>query len=104
MKQVAMLAALAFVIGIVRVASAEPCGGTICATDEQPTTPGQTTPSPCDDPNCTRQTPSLEKGLRDLSNATEHALKPQQIPATPPALENALKDLSSATERALKPQ
>ena len=41
-------------------------------------------------------------GLKDVSNATEHAAKAKEEPVTSTALQNAMKELSYATEHALK--
>jgi hypothetical protein len=106
MKRIAMLAALALAVGIGGVdSSAQPCSDSnTCATNGQATTPPQATPSPCNGPDCARPTPALENGLKDLSNATEHALKTQQAPVTAPDLQKAFKELSNETEHALKTQ
>jgi hypothetical protein len=106
MKRIAMLAALALAVGIGGAdAYAQPCSDSnTCATNGQATTPPQATPSPCNGPDCARPTPALENGLKDLSNATEHALKTQQAPVAAPALQKALKELSNETEHALKTQ
>jgi hypothetical protein len=102
MKRIAMLAALALAVGD---SSAQPCSDSnTCATNGQATTPPQATPSPCNGPDCARPTPALENGLKDLSNATEHALKTQQAPVTAPDLQKAFKELSNETEHALKTQ
>ena len=106
MKRIAMLAAFALAVGIGGAnASAQPCGDSnTCATNGQATTPPQAAPAPCDGPNCARPAPTLESGLKDLSNATEHALKTQQAPVTTPDLQKAFKELSNETEHALRTQ
>ena len=106
MKRIAMLAAFALAVGIGGAnPSPEACGDSnTCATNGQATTPPQATQSPCDGPNCARSTPALESGLKDLSNATERALKTQQAPVATPALQKAFKELSNETEHALRTQ
>ena len=100
MKRIAMLAAFALAVGIGGAnPSPEACGDSnTCAP------PPQATPSPCDGPDCARPTPALESGLKDLSNATERALKTQQAPVATPALQKAFKELSNETEHALRTQ
>jgi hypothetical protein len=106
MKRIAMLAAFALAVGIGGAnPSPEACGDSnTCATNGQATIPPQATPSPCDGPDCARPTPALESGLKDLSNATERALKTQQAPVATPALQKAFKELSNETEHALRTQ
>ena len=108
MKRIAVLAAFALAVGIGGAdSSAQPCSDSnTCATNGQATTPpqAQATPSPCDGANCAQPTPALESGLKDLSNATEHALKTQQAPVTTPDLQKAFKELSNETEHALRMQ
>jgi hypothetical protein len=48
--------------------------------------------------------PALQNAMKELSNATEHAVKAKEEPMMSPALQNAMKELSNATEHALKMQ
>jgi hypothetical protein len=45
-----------------------------------------------------------KSGLKDVSDATELAVKAKEEPVMSPALQNAMKELSNATEHALKMQ
>jgi hypothetical protein len=40
--------------------------------------------------------------LKDVPNATEHVVRAKEEPVTSPVLQNAMKELSHATEHALK--
>ena len=71
MKRIAILAALALVIGFGGAAQAE-CIATNCAIDEQLATPPAEGGSARTDG---AKTPQLEKDLKELSNATVHALE-----------------------------
>jgi hypothetical protein len=71
MKRIAILAALALVIGIGGAAQAA-CIATNCAIDEQlGTFPAQGGSTRTDG----AITPQLDKGLKEFSNATVHALE-----------------------------
>jgi hypothetical protein len=106
MRWIGLLAAVALAISIGGTgSSAEACGDSnTCATTGQATTPPQPKPSPCGGSNCGQPTPALEKGLKDLSKATEDALKTPQATVTTPDLQKAFKELSNETEHALKTQ
>jgi len=71
MKRIAILAALALVIGIGGAAQAA-CLATNCAIDEQLATPPAQGGSTGTD---RAMTPQLEKDLKELSNATVHAVE-----------------------------
>ena len=71
MKRIAILAALALVIGIGGAAQAA-CIATNCAIDEQLATPPAQSGSTGTDGT---MTPQLEKDLKELSNANVHALE-----------------------------
>jgi len=47
---------------------------------------------------------SAKAGLKDVSNVAQHAVKAKEEPVTSPALQDAMKELSNATAHALKMQ